>query len=237
MESDGDKNDRESLDALAARGYWQAFRRVKNTVEKLIRGAKAGALVRDDHRDWHREMFQPSVAAGLLRPAVLAGYRSQPVYLRGSRHVPPRWEFVGDAMSALFDLLEEEKEPFVRAVLGHWMLGYIHPYHDGNGRMARFLMNAMLASGGYPWSVIRVEDRAAYLDALESASSEVSVRPFATFIANRIYSSMELTLQAASAPVSKTRPAPRAKAPTASPSSRRRKSKRQRATADLFGKT
>ena len=197
----GNQTDRDSLSALAARGYWQAFQRVKETVAKLIAGAPPGALVRQDHRDWYREMFQPSVAAGVLRPAVLAGYRTQPVYLRGSRHVPPRWESVSDAMPALFDLLEQEENAFVRAVLGHWMFGYIHPYHDGNGRMARFLMNAMLASGGYPWTVIRVEDRTAYLDALESASAGVSIRPFASFIAQRIQSSMERTLEAASAPV------------------------------------
>jgi Fic family protein len=64
-------------------------------------------------------------------------------------------------MPALFDLLEAEPEPAVRAVLGHWLFGDIHPYMDGNGRMARFLMNAMLASGGYAWTVIRVEERAA----------------------------------------------------------------------------
>jgi Fic family protein len=74
-------------------------------------------------------------------------------------------------MPALFDLLESENEPAVRAVPGHWVFGYIHPYMDGNGRMARFLMNAMLASGGYPWTVIRVEDRTRYLRALDSASN------------------------------------------------------------------
>ena len=52
--------------------------------------------------------------------------------------------------AALFELLENEIEPSVRAVLGHWLFGYIHPYPDGNGRIARFLMNVMLASGGYP---------------------------------------------------------------------------------------
>jgi Fic family protein len=62
-------------------------------------------------------------------------------------------------------------------VLGHWLFGYIHPYPDGNGRMARLLMNAMLASGGYPWTVIRVEVRAAYLKALESASIDRDIRP------------------------------------------------------------
>jgi hypothetical protein len=35
--------------------------------------------------------------------------------------------------------------------------------------MARFFMNAMFAGGGLPWTVIRVEDRSAYMKALESA--------------------------------------------------------------------
>jgi Fic family protein len=108
------------------------------------------------------------------------------VFLRGSRHVPPRADVLRDAMPALFDLLEAEKESSVRAVLGHWMFGYIHPYPDGNGRMARFLMNAMLASGGYPWTVVRVEDRTSYLRTLESASIESDVKPFAKFIAQRV---------------------------------------------------
>jgi len=105
--------------------------------------------------------------------------------------VPPRWEIVPEAMDALFDLLEGEKEPAVRIVFGHWLLGYIHPYPDGNGRMARFLMNAMLAGGGYPWTVIRVEDRAAYMKALESASVQNNIAPFASFIAERVKWSME----------------------------------------------
>src|SRR5208282_3411790 len=81
------EEDRKSRDALAARGYWQAFQQVKKTVASIIGGAAAGDLVRDAHRDWYRELFQPSVAAGLLRPGALAGYRNHPVYLRGSRHV------------------------------------------------------------------------------------------------------------------------------------------------------
>jgi len=183
--------DRKSKDALAARGYWQSFRDVKEAVTKIITGVNPGTLTRTAHRDWYRELFQPCVAAGLIEVAALAGYRSHPVYLRGSRHVPPRWEIVPDAMIALFDLLEGESEPSVRAVLGHWLFGYIHPYPDGNGRIARFMMNAMLASGGYPWTVIRVEDRDAYMKALESASVDSNIRPFATFIAERVQWSIE----------------------------------------------
>lgn len=188
---DVDEADRKSRDALAARGYWQAFQKVKEAVTKIIGGSEPGALVRAAHRDWYRGLFAPSVAAGLIGPGALAGYRNHPVFLRGSRHVPPRAEVLADAMPALFDLLEDEKEPSARAVLGHWLFGYIHPYPDGNGRMARFLMNAMLASGGYPWTVIRVEDRAEYLKALETASTDGDIRPFATFVAERVRWSME----------------------------------------------
>jgi len=171
---------------MAARGYWQAFQVVKKSVEQIIGGANAGALVRTTHRDWYRELFQPSVAAGIIPADALAGYRNDFVFLRTSRYVPPRWEAVRDAMPALFDLLASETEPSVRAVLGHWLIGYIHPYMDGNGRMARFLMNAMLASGGYPWTVVRVEDRARYLRALDSASIDLDIGPFATFLAERV---------------------------------------------------
>jgi Fic family protein len=163
---------------------------VKANVGEIIAGGNPGRLVRPAHRDWYRELFQPCVAAGLIAPSALAGYRNGPVYLRTSRYVPPRWEAVRDAMPALFDLLENEPEPSVRAVLGHWLLGYVHPYPDGNGRMARFLMNAMLASGGYPWTVIRVEDRTAYLTALDRASIDMDIGPFAEFIAERVRWSM-----------------------------------------------
>ncbi|HEY7229944.1 MAG TPA: Fic family protein [Pseudolabrys sp.] len=183
--------DKKNRDALAARGYWQAFQQVKKSVSEIINGTAPGALVRTSHRDWYRELFQPMVATGLLRAGALAGYRQHAVYLRGSRHVPTRWESLPDAMNTLFDLLESEKEASVRAVLAHWLFGYIHPYMDGNGRMARFLMNAMLASGGYPWTVIRVEDREKYLKALESASVGNDIKPFATFIAERVKWSTE----------------------------------------------
>lgn len=180
------ESDRKNRDALAARGYWQAFQRVKAAVEQILGSRPAGALVRREMRSWYAELFQPSVVAGIIPATALAGYRTIPVYLRGSRHVPPRWESIPDAINALFDVLESEPSAFVRAVLGHWMVGYIHPYPDGNGRTARFLMNAMLASGGYPWLVIRVEDRSDYLSALEAASVENSLEPFARFIADRL---------------------------------------------------
>ena len=189
---DNEAGDRRNRDALAARGYWQAFQLVKKEVERVITGENPAALARAVHNDWYRELFQPSVTAGLIEAGSLAGYRNISVYLRGSRYVPPRWEAVRDAMPAFFDLLEKEPEPSVRAVLGHWLFGYIHPYPDGNGRMARFLMNIMLASGGYPWTVIRIRDRKSYLSALDRASIEMDIHPFTTFIVRRVQWHLEL---------------------------------------------
>jgi Fic family protein len=89
-------------------------------------------------------------------------------------------------MPALFDLLSEEPEPAARVVLGHFIFVYIHPYVDGNDRMGRFLMNTMLASGGYPWTVIPVEERNEYMAALEEASVGQNIVPFAEFLARLV---------------------------------------------------
>lgn len=180
------ERDREHRDALAARGYWQAFQKVKASVRTILEGANAGVVAQRDHAAWYRELFGPSVVAGILKPADLAGYRNGPVYIRHSMHVPPRTEAVRELMPAFFDLLGEEQEPAVRVVLGHFFFVNIHPYFDGNGRMGRFLMNAMLASGGYPWTVIPVTERVRYMAALESASVEQNIKPFADLLAELV---------------------------------------------------
>ncbi len=178
--------DRDQRNALAARGYWLAYQAVRESVRKVLRGDNSGTVADEDHGDWYREMFAPSVTAGLLRPADLAGYRNDQVYIRGSMHVPPSRESVRDLMPAFFELLREEEKPSVRVVLGHFVFVYIHPYMDGNGRIGRFLMNLMLASGGYPWTVIPVEERGAYMAALEAASVRQDIVPFADFLSRLV---------------------------------------------------
>ena len=179
---DENKDDREHRNTLAARGYWQAYQAVRESVRRVLAGENPGGVCDDDHGNWYREMFGPGVAAGLLRTADLAGYRSDPVYIRRSMHVPPRYEAVRDCMPAFFDLLKKEPEPAVRGVLGHFVFVYIHPYMDGNGRIGRFLMNVMLAAGGYPWTVIPFEKRNEYMNALESGSVGKNIAPFSDFL-------------------------------------------------------
>ena len=177
------KGDREHHDALAARGYWQSFQLVKDSVRQVLGNKNAGAVAEHDHRAWYRELFGPVVTAGLLNQGDLAGYRRGPVYIRRSMHSPPRAEAVRELMPSFFDLLQTEPEPAVRVVLGHFMFVYIHPYPDGNGRMGRFLMNLMTASGGYRWTIIPVDRRSDYMTALESASVDQDIKPFTIFLA------------------------------------------------------
>ena len=183
---DTDKEDQDQRNALAARGYWQAFQAVKRSIEKVLHGENAGQIADRDHATWYRELFGPSVTAGILSAADLAGYRSGPVYIRRSMHTPPNIDAVRELMPALFDLLQQEHEASVRVVLGHFMFVYIHPYMDGNGRMGRFLMNLMLASGGYPWTIVPLERRADYMAGLERASVDGDIKPFAKFLAELV---------------------------------------------------
>lgn len=180
---DLDFADQAARNALAARGYYEAFQAVKESVTKILQKEMPGKVLEQDLAQWYQKLFAPSVTAGIIPPTDLFGYRRGQVYIRNSRHTPPPKESLLDAMGAFFECLKKENHPAVRAVLGHFIFVYIHPYIDGNGRIGRFIMNAMLASGGYPWTVIHVENRNEYFSALEKGSVEENIIPFTKFIA------------------------------------------------------
>ena len=182
-----DGEDQKSRDAMAAKGYSIAHGAVRASIAKILKGRNAGDVIRDDLSDWNLALWTPSVQAGILKPSQLAGYRNGPVYIKNANHVPPPREAVRDCMPDLFDLLEREVHPAARAVLGHFVFVFIHPYMDGNGRLGRFLMNAMLASGGYPWTVIPVEERPEYFKALDQASAYGNIAPFAKFVGSLVH--------------------------------------------------
>ena len=152
----------------------------------MLKGKNAGEAVRADHPVWYMQMWMPFVTVGILQREDLVGYRTGQVYIRGSQHIPLNPKAVRDAMPVLFDLLKNEPHPAVRAVLGHFFFVYIHPYMDGNGRMGRFVLNAMLASGGYNWTVVPVERRKEYMKALEKASVEGDISEFTKVIASLV---------------------------------------------------
>ncbi|MBS0634163.1 MAG: Fic family protein [Verrucomicrobia bacterium] len=179
---DGNDEDKQKQNTLAARGYYEAFQQVKESIIKIISGQSPGLVIEQDLQLWFQKLFGPSVRAGILTPVELFGYRRHQIYIRNSRHTPPSSDYLGEIMMAFFQCMQEEENAAVRAIVGHFLFVFIHPYMDGNGRIGRFLMNAMFASGGYPWTIIHVEHRSQYFRALESASVEANILPFAQFI-------------------------------------------------------
>lgn len=169
-------------DAMAAKGYHQAFLAVKDSIKSIFSGENPGEVISRDLSLWYLELFSPMVQASLLKPHQLSGYRNNPVYIKESMHVPLPSSALPDAMETFFNLLIQEKSAAVRAILGHFLFVYIHPYGDGNGRIGRFIMNCMFASGGYPWCVIPLEERSRYMASLEAASYRGNIKDFTLFI-------------------------------------------------------
>ena len=185
-----DKEDQEHRNALAARGYFLAFEAVKESLKRVLKGDDAGEVADQGHLEWYRKLFSPLVDAGIQSAGSLAGYRNSRVLIRGSRHNPVSGEAVPELMSVFFELLKEERDPAVGVVLGHFAFVFIHPFSDGNGRTARFLMNLMLAAGGYPWTTIEVEQRDEYMDALEQASVHGNITFFTEFLEQAVQSQL-----------------------------------------------
>jgi len=182
------EQDKEAKDALAARGYFDAFNGVKDSITEAYKKEDLNYLIDVGITQWYTALFRPCVTTGLISEFDLAGYRKGPIYIRGSKHVPPASEQLMDCMTALKESIDEEDSFVVKAILGHLFFGYIHPFPDGNGRTARFLMNFLFIIGGYNWVVIKQETRDRYLDALELASVGKDIVPFAEFILETIES-------------------------------------------------
>lgn len=178
--------DNDARNTMAAHGYWRAFEAVHQSLRRILAAEPPGEIARAEHGVWYRALFSPSVTAGIISATDLAGYRNAPVYIKNAAHVPPSRDAVREMMPALFDLIADEPSAAVRAVLGHFLFVFIHPYMDGNGRIARFLMNAMLTSGGYPWTIIRLDSRDRYMEALDAASARSDIGPFAQLVADAV---------------------------------------------------
>ncbi len=175
--------------ALAVRGYLNAFGLVKDT----LAGEMSGRVIVENYEGWYQALFMPLLESHGLRRGDIMGYRRHMVVLSTSRHVPSAWEAVPDLMRVYREKLSAETSPEVQAVLGHFAFGYIHPYQDGNGRTSRFIMNAALVAGGHPWTVIRMENRAEYLKALDAASIDENIEPFSRFVQKEMAASSQTT--------------------------------------------
>ncbi len=127
-------------------------------------------------------------------------YRSVPVAISGSNYPPPGPESVPAEMAAFGTWLSGVSVPaddrfasvdgLVAAAAAHTWFVTVHPFIDGNGRVARLLMNLMLMRYGYPIAIVTKEDRLRYYDALE-ASQASDLTPFVVLVTECIDESLE----------------------------------------------
>lgn len=90
-----------------------------------------------------------------------------------------------------------ELHPVVLAATFHYQFVIIHPFDDGNGRMARLLMNLILMRFGNPPAVIHTSTKENYLLALEKADADDDLEPFITLVGESLVQSLKLYLRAA----------------------------------------
>jgi Fic family protein len=88
--------------------------------------------------------------------------------------------------------------PIEKAATFHYHFTAIHPFDDGNGRMARLLLNLILIKAGYPPCVIRNERRRSYLESLEHTDQTGEMSKFIEFTAQEVISTEESIIQSVS---------------------------------------
>ena len=121
-------------------------------------------------------------------------YRTVPVRISGSRHIPPNPLKVPDLMAALFAWYGTAPTGHAVEIAAdlHLRLAQVHPFIDGNGRICRLAMNLHLMQRGFPLTIIRAANtqRAAYYHALSAADESGTPDAFRAFVAERVLESL-----------------------------------------------
>ena len=175
--------------------------------------------IRNDHslnevfiRNLHRILLKEPYAADAVasdggrigRTISIGEYKTVPNNVVTStgeiyHFTPP--EQVKSAMSDLVDWYrEKEREgehPIIIAATFHYRFVRIHPFDDGNGRMARLLMNMILIRHGYTIAMIHQNSREEYLRELEQVDRTKDLTQFIDYVANCCEYSLSLYLKAA----------------------------------------
>lgn len=117
-------------------------------------------------------------------------YRDMDVFITGSKYPVAEPKRIQTEMNELFQWIQEERDnlhPVIFAAELHKRFVFIHPFKDGNGRIARLIMNTALIQDGYLLAVIPPILRHEYIQLLEKAHRDD--KPFEEFIAERVIES------------------------------------------------
>ena len=113
-------------------------------------------------------------------------YRTVQVCISGTEYVPPTPDDIPHLMKHLADQIHSSHStlhPIELAAMAHKRLVDIHPFIDGNGKIARLLMNLILVNAGYGVTSIPPTLQNDYLNALSSSRRRNDMEPFSKLIA------------------------------------------------------
>lgn len=114
-------------------------------------------------------------------------------------YLAPQSSLLFELLGLFGDWLKSEEalqlHAIEKAALAHYMLVWIHPFVDGNGRTSRFLLNLILMKKGFPLTNIEDTDRTLYFETLREAQVSGDTRSFVHFIANIVNRSLEYYLK------------------------------------------
>lgn len=181
-----------NLDLKAA--YEEAFQMVERneniTVENLC--LLSGKVMKNTGSSYNTIAGSFNSADGDLRLLnVSAGYG-------GRSYIA--WQKVSERLEKFCDWLNSKRYEIEEYDLNqiydlsfeaHYHLVSIHPWADGNGRMARLVMNMIQYEAGVPLSVVQKESRAAYIESLSQSQEEDSPQPFLDFMIHHHISNLE----------------------------------------------
>lgn len=134
---------------MAAKGYFETHKIVREDLIRIVGGENSGTAFRQSLSRWYQALFSPSVQAGILKPADLAGYRNDQVFIRGAQHVPPSKDAVRDCMPVLFELLEAEEVPAVREMPDEPDVGLLRICLDRHSRRRASPIHECIGAGKF----------------------------------------------------------------------------------------
>jgi Fic family protein len=106
----------------------------------------------------------------LLENIIQGGfYRSQQVYIKGARHIPPEPGLMFAQVKEFFEILKTKQcdNPIELSAWTHAEFVKIHPFIDGNGRVSRLLMNYQLMKNKFLPITIPTSSRLEYFESLD----------------------------------------------------------------------
>ena len=123
-------------------------------------------------------------------------FREKRVMISGAKYQPPDHTIIEALMERVMAYLSAPRDSNIvlRSTWAHWAIARIHPFYDGNGRIARLWQDAVLLQGHLTCAIVRPEDRTNYLAALMSAD-EGEFNPLIQFIAQRIAATLDRYLE------------------------------------------